>query len=267
MNCLDALGFSASAAAEKGDTPAGGEDRACDQGGVSVIATIGGGGKTTLLRSLAGELREQGARVVLATTTHFMPFDGIETVSSGDMRELERVLERDSVACAAAPAAGRAGAAGKLGPSPLSVAQLREVADVALVEADGSKRLPFKLHASHEPVVPDDCARVVYVLGASGFGRPLSQVCHRAELASERLGVDGGEPATPELVARLLADEMARGIVAPTQVIVNQAEDEATREAARAFAEELQRLGVAIPVLAGSIREHELERAAGSPDE
>lgn len=265
MNCLDALGFSASVATEK-DASAGGGVRACEKSAAPVLAAIGGGGKTALLRSLAGELREQGVHVVLATTTHFMPFDGIETVSSDDMRELERVLERDGVACAAAPAAGRAGTAGKLGPSPLSISQLREVADVVLIEADGSKRLPLKLHASHEPVVPDGCARVVYVLGASGFGHPLSQVCHRAELASERLGIGGREPATPELVAQLLADEVTRSIVAPTHVIVNQAEDDAAHGRARGFAAELQRLGVAIPVLAGSIREHELEQVAGPRD-
>ena len=258
MNCLDALGFSASAMAEKSGARTGHP--------APLVAAIGGGGKTTLLRALADELHEQGARVVLATTTHFMPFDGIETVSSGDMGKLARVLERDGVACAAAPAAGRAGAAGKLGPSPLSIAQLREVADAVLVEADGSKRLPLKLHAEHEPVVPAGSACVVYVLGASGFGRPLAQACHRAELASERLGIGGREPATPELVAHLLADEIARGIVTPTHVIVNQVEDEAAREQAQAFAAELRRLGVATPVLAGSIREHELERVAGLLD-
>ena len=265
MNCLDALGFSASVAAEKGAV-AGGGVRACEKGAAPVLAAIGGGGKTTLLRALADELREQGARVVLATTTHFMPFDGVETVSSGDMGELARVLERDGMACVAAPAAGRAGAAEKLGPSPIALDELRLLADAVLVEADGSKRLPLKLHAEHEPVVPAGSASVVYVLGASGFGQPLVWACHRAELASERLGIGGREPATPELVAQLLADEVARSIVAPTHVIVNQAEDDAAHGRARSFAAELQRLGVAIPVLAGSIREHELEQVAGPRD-
>ena len=76
----------------------------------------------------------------------------------------------------------------------------------------------------------------------------------------------GREPATPELVAHLLADEIARGIVTPTHVIVNQVEDEAAREQPQAFTAELQRLGVALPVLAGSIREHELERVAAPLD-
>lgn len=67
-------------------------------------------------------------------------------------------------------------------------------------------------------------------------------------------------------MAHLLADEIARGIVTPTHVVVNQVEDEAAREQSQAFTAELQRLGVALPVLAGSIRKHGLEQAASSRD-
>ncbi|WP_293826516.1 selenium cofactor biosynthesis protein YqeC [uncultured Parolsenella sp.] len=285
MNCLDALGFSASAMAkksgarvlgdtrvEKGDVRKAGaaqDERGGtrEAGGVRVshpaplVAAIGGGGKTTLLRSLAAELRERGARVVLATTTHFMPFDGIETVSSSNKAEVEAALARDGIVCAAAPAAGRAGAAGKLGPSPIALGELRLLADAVLVEADGSKRLPLKLHESHEPVVPANATAVVYVLGASGFGQPLASACHRAELASELLGIDPGEAAaTPELAARLLAAEIERGAIAPTRIIVNQAEGDDAREQATAFAADLFARGIQTPVFAGSIRDHALKQ-------
>lgn len=264
MNCLDALGFSASEPAKKyaadGEPYAAGERPAARTSLAPVIAAIGSGGKTTLLASLAAELREQGARVVLATTTHFMPFAEVQTVASSNKAELARVLARDDIACAAAPAAGRAGAADKLGPSPISLDELRRVAGVVLVEADGSKCLPLKLHASHEPVVPTGATAVVCVLGASGFGQPLASTCHRAELAAGLLGIDVVATATPELVARLLAAEMARGIIAPTHIVVNQVENDATRKQAAAFAAELRRRGVAIPVLAGSIRGHALEQ-------
>lgn len=260
MNCLDALGFSASVAAEKG-TVAGGGVRACEKGAAPVLAAIGGGGKTTLLRALADELHEQGARVVLATTTHFMPFDGIETVSSSNKAEVEATLARDGIVCAAAPTAGRAGAAGKLGPSPIAVDELRLLADAVLVEADGSKRLPLKLHESHEPVVSANATAVVYVLGASGFGQPLASACHRAELASELLGIDPGEAAaTPELAARLLAAEIERGAIAPTHIIVNQAEGDVAHAQAAAFAADLCACGIQNPVFAGSVRDHALER-------
>ncbi len=285
MNCLDALGFSASAMAEKSGARVLGDARvngaaareagaAQDERGgtreagdvrvrhpAPLVAAIGGGGKTTLLRSLAAELRERGARVVLATTTHFMPFDGIETVSSSDKAEVEAALARDGIVCAAAPAAGRAGAAGKLGPSPIAVDELRLLADAVLVEADGSKRLPLKLHASHEPVVSANATAVVYVLGASGFGQPLASACHRAELASELLGIDPGEAAvTPELAAMLLAAEIERGAIAPTHIIVNQAEGDVAHAQAAAFAADLFARGIQTPVFAGSIRDHALER-------
>lgn len=253
MNCLDALGFSASAMAEKSGARTGHP--------APLVAVIGGGGKTTLLHSLAEELREQGAHVVLATTTHFMPFDGIETVSSSNKAEVEAILARDGIVCAAAPAAGCAGAAGKLGPSPIAIDELRLLADVVLVEADGSKRLPLKLHESHEPVVSANATAVVYVLGASGFGQPLARACHRAELASELLGIDPGEAAaTPELAARLLAAEIERGAIAPTHIIVNQAEGDVAHAQAAAFAADLFACGIQTPVFAGSIRDHALKQ-------
>ena len=42
-----------------------------------VTAVIGGGGKTTLLRTLGTELAADGARVLLCTTTKIFPFDGL----------------------------------------------------------------------------------------------------------------------------------------------------------------------------------------------
>ena len=58
-----------------------------------VTAVIGGGGKTTLLRTLGEELARSGARVILATTTKFLPFPGIETVPGGE-REVAEALGR-----------------------------------------------------------------------------------------------------------------------------------------------------------------------------
>ena len=67
-----------------------------------VTAVIGGGGKTTLLRVLGEELSRAGTPVILATTTKFLPFPGIETVSGGE-RELAEALSRRPLVCAASP--------------------------------------------------------------------------------------------------------------------------------------------------------------------
>lgn len=164
MNCLNALGFSA-----------------------GVAFFVGSGGKTTLIGTLAHEAREQGLRVILATTTHFFPFSGIETVSGNRLEDVDQALEHAGIACVAAPASGKAGAEGKLGPSPLSLDVLAAAADLVFVEADGSKHLPLKAHAEHEPVVPDH-------LDASGaFDGPT------ASDARDRHGVSGtaGSAAAP----------------------------------------------------------------------
>ena len=63
---------------------------------------------------------------------------------------------------------------------------------------------------------------------------------------------------TPELLARHLATEARRSAVDPNLVIVNQAECPETIEAAHALYEELVALGMKVPMLAGSIRRHDL---------
>ena len=141
-----------------------------------VTAVIGGGGKTTLLRTLGEELARSGARVILATSTKFRPFPGIKTVPSGE-REIAEALGCAPLVCAAAPW----GKSGKLAESPVPMARLAALADCVLVEADGSAGLPLKAHAPHEPVIPAESGRVILVLGASGFGRPIRETAHRPE--------------------------------------------------------------------------------------
>lgn len=244
MDCLEALNISA------------GEARASGTG--AVVAVIGSGGKSTLLRTLTREAGERGARVVLATTTHFLAFEGIALVTSGDMGDVVRALDEAGTACVGTPTGD---ALGRLGAPAFSMGKLARVADLVLVEADGSKRLPLKAHASHEPVVPPEATVTVDVVGASGFGRPLREAMHRFELACERLDCDANDEATPELMARSMADEMARGLIAPTHVIVNQVEGAERIEAARRFAAALAEQGCDPPVFLGSIRTGELTRA------
>ena len=50
-----------------------------------------------------------------------------------------------------------------------------------LVEADGSRRLPLKAHAPHEPVIPKEAGCVLCVVGARGFDRPIRKAVHRPE--------------------------------------------------------------------------------------
>lgn len=208
-----------------------------------VTAVIGGGGKTTLLRTLGEELARSGARVILATTTKFLPFPGIETVPGGE-REIAEALGRAPLVCAAAPW----GESGKLAESPVPMARLAALADYVLVEADGSAGLPLKAHAPHEPVIPAESGRVILVVGASGFGRPIREAAHRPERYAQLAGCDIETAVTPEIAARVLRAEGLGDLV-----LVNQAETPEARELARKLAENLP-----LPVCAGSLRRGEM---------
>jgi len=58
-----------------------------------VTAVIGGGGKTTLLRTLGTELAADGARVLLCTTTKIFPFDGLPNLTDPTEDYLAQALE------------------------------------------------------------------------------------------------------------------------------------------------------------------------------
>ena len=208
-----------------------------------VTAVIGSGGKTTLLRTLGEELARSGARVILATTTKFLPFPGIGTVPGGE-REIAEVLGRAPLVCAAAPW----GESGKLAESPVPMARLAALADYVLVEADGSAGLPLKAHAPHEPVIPAEAARTILVVGVSGFGRPIREAAHRPERYAQLAECDIETAVTPEIAARVLRAEGLGDLV-----LVNQAETPEARENARKLAENLP-----LPVCAGSLRRGEM---------
>lgn len=71
---------------------------------------------------------------------------------------------------------------GKLSAPAEPLNELAQRFDYVLAEADGSKRLPLKAHAAWEPVIPAAAANVVWVVGASGLGKPVTEVVHRPEL-------------------------------------------------------------------------------------
>lgn len=203
-----------------------------------VTAIIGGGGKTTLLRTLGEELAEEN-RVLLCTTTKIFPFPALPcatTAEALDSRE-HRLL------CAGTPVPGTE----KLTAPPVPMAELAAWFDYVLVEADGSAQRPFKAHASHEPVIPAEASQVICVVGASGFGKPIREATHRPELYAQLAGVSVEDPVAPETEAAVL---QAEGL--HHRIYVNQVETRQDLAAAEALAALLD-----CPVLAGSLHRRE----------
>ena len=167
--------------------------------GRGVTAIIGGGGKTTLMETLAGELSKKG-KVIITTTTHICRPKQYETLLDADEAAVSAALERSGIVCVASQAES-----GKLCAPWLSMGTLAQLADFVLVEADGAKRLPCKVPAAHEPVLLPESDIVQAVAGLSALGRPLQECCFRTELACALLGVPPETCLTPDLLARLLA--------------------------------------------------------------
>ena len=164
-----------------------------------VTALIGGGGKTTLMYTLAEELRHRGT-VVVTTSTHIQRPEQYPVLTAAD--DVAAALAEHGAVCVASESPE-----GKLCAPALSFEALAALADFVLVEADGSKRLPLKAHAPHEPVIPPNAHRTIYVVGADGFGRPIRQVCHRPERYAALCGAAEDDIVTPMLEAAVLHAE------------------------------------------------------------
>lgn len=208
-----------------------------------VTAVIGGGGKTTLLRTLGEELAGQGRRVVLCTTTKIYPFPRMENLVSPTEAALQAALENHRLVCAGAWVPGGE----KLTAPELSMAQLAVLADYVLVEADGSAQRPVKAHALHEPVIPQQANQTIMIVGASGFGRPIVEAAHRPARYALLADLPETASVTPEAEAAVLRAESLHD-----RVYINQAETAAALRYAAALAGMLD-----CPAAAGSLRRGE----------
>lgn len=207
-----------------------------------LTALIGGGGKTSLLYALADELKTRG-RVIVASSAKIRRPSHLPTANPDHLPELTALLRQENPLCLGSP-----WPEDKLAAPALPFAALIEAADFVLVEADGSRGLPAKAHAAHEPVIPAEARLVVLVLGADAFARPIKAVCHRPERFAALAGCSPNEPLSPSLWARVIREEGYGNII-----YVNKCETESDwRNAA-----ELARL-VELPLVAGSLRQGQL---------
>lgn len=201
-----------------------------------VTAVIGGGGKTTLLRTLGEELAGRHT-VLLCTTTKILPFPDLPCARTA--AELDQLRRSHRLLCAGTDVPST----GKLTAPETPMAVLVERFDYVLVEADGAARRPLKAHAPHEPVIPPEANQTICVVGASGFGQPIAQAAHRPERYARLAGVPETAEATPETEAAVLR---AEGLY--DKVYVNQVETLWDLADAKALACLLD-----CPVLAGSL--------------
>lgn len=146
-----------------------------------MLALVGAGGKTTLMTALAQRYSRQGLRTAVTTTTHILRPE--PSLCCGSIEDCRALWSQGRWAVW-----GRDTGGGKLSALDGDSFRLLREADAVLVEADGSKRLPCKVPASHEPQIPPQADIVIGVLGLSALGQTVRDGCFRWEEAVRLLG-------------------------------------------------------------------------------
>src|ERR671917_1712191 len=176
-----------------------------------VAAFVGAGGKSGAILAVSGGLTQEGMRVLVAPTTKMLSSEADmigPLVTSEEVGDLRAKTERAfSEAPAVVVGSGMLSKNRIGGVDPDWVGDLARLADVVLIEADGSRRRPIKGTAAHEPAIPEAATLVVAVGNIRAFGAPVDEEhVHRPELFSELTGIGAGQSITAGAFARALAE-------------------------------------------------------------
>lgn len=171
-------------------------------GGGEMIALVGGGGKTTSLFTLGEQLADTGTTIV--TTTTRMGSEqrsGFPLLVDPSDDELHNELTSTGTALVWKATEGRR--ATGVGPADCD-RWFGGIADNVIVEADGSRKRPFKAPAAYEPVVPVRTTLLVACIGVGALGRPIDECCHRPELVAVLASCAITDELTPARAASVL---------------------------------------------------------------
>ncbi|MDE0884004.1 MAG: selenium cofactor biosynthesis protein YqeC [Myxococcota bacterium] len=194
-----------------------------------LIAVVGGGGKSTLLFALA---RALPGRTVLTTTTRIFASQArlahrvscVEDVGwesslvdrAGSLLVVGRVEERHALG---------------VGPEIPGQILAHPNVDWVVVEADGSRRLPVKAPAEHEPVIPPETHHLITVAGIDALSAPIAEIAHRPERVCALTGLSPDATLSPEALGALLASPAGGGKGSPRgarrTILINKVESEA----------------------------------------
>lgn len=183
-----------------------------------LVTFVGGGGKVTAMYRVAEELRLQGKKVLITTTTKMIPpgppLSG-EVVFEANSRlyrkAVEEALKRNPVVTLVT---GYVTPVKLLGVDASVVKQLLQIDGLATVQVkgDGAIDRSLKAPASHEPVVPAETTLFIPMVGIDAWGKPLNnKSAHRPELIAKLCGIKMNDIITEKTIAKVLASK--RGLL------------------------------------------------------
>ena len=224
-----------------------------------MAALIGAGGKTTTMFRLARELREEGRKILLTTTTQILK----PSKPHVDRLFLAETIDALAETCAPIPAPVVIGAGsavsedGKLlGLPPPWLDRLNDGKsfEAMLVEADDTASRLFKLPGDTEPVIPASCQLTVWLMAIGILDKPLdSASVHRVEHAGKLFGLTAGQPVTQDLIVQWVKHPAGCWKEIPPAcrkvAVINQADSPELVSAARALGSKLLACGIARVVI------------------
>lgn len=164
-----------------------------------IYAVVGSGGKTSLVHRMAEEYRKEGKKVFVTTSTH-MAIEP-DTLLTDDAEKIIREMEEKGYVMAGLPEGKRIHEL-----SPETYERVCQHADVVLVEADGSNRLPVKYPNSTEPVIYDNVQEILVVCAPHAIGKRLGNVAFRKDLVLACLQVSEDEKVTAAHIQKLVRE-------------------------------------------------------------
>jgi probable selenium-dependent hydroxylase accessory protein YqeC len=178
--------------------------------GPAVITFTGSGGKTSLIWLLARRLSQchPPAKILVTPAAKmFLPSQG------------GRFFDRYYNGAPPSPAVGISLSGvfnektGKLESLPLpELERIIGGCDLVLIEGDGSKELPLKGWAAHEPVVPSFTDITVGVLPLRPLGKPVNEkIIHRLPLFCALTGAKPEEDLSPAHLAAIISGNQKNG--------------------------------------------------------
>lgn len=197
----------------------------------ATVAFSGSGGKTTCCADLTDESLAKASRVILTTTTKMrVPPQHLDASS---LEDIVSTLKRSSELLVL----GKASQDGKklCGPAPALLDRLvdraatDEVADLIVIEADGSRGASVKGYREGEPVFPCQVDRACVVVGIDAIGADrMSPRVHRAEILWPLLGLEDAARLHENDVARALLSQpayLAHAARFATSILINKVDD------------------------------------------
>jgi probable selenium-dependent hydroxylase accessory protein YqeC len=222
-----------------------------------IAAFVGAGGKSTAILAVSEGLTQEGLNVLVAPTTKMLSgeAEGIgQIVTSEDDADLRAKAERAlSEAPAVVVGSGMLSKNRVGGVEPAWIGELAGLADVILIEADGSRRRPIKGTADHEPAIPDTATLVVAVGNVHALGTPVDEEhVHRPAIFSNLTGIGQGQSITPRAFALALAQGSLARVPqsARTAALITGVQPGRSMSDASVITRELWRLGIKNVVLA-----------------